>query len=171
MNNQPRGRGADLAQGCPEAVLAPHHDHCYVCGPANTASTGISFRQAGDAIEGHVVLDERHQGVPGLAHGGVIAAIMDEVAGTLLIAEGLRFVTVALEVQYLAPVVIGEALTAMAWLDSRVGRKSSVGTRLSCGDVALATARVVFVEVPAEHFAERGCGEAAALMFGTAGAR
>ena len=148
-------------------VLAPHHDHCYVCGPVNPASTGIRFRRAGDAVVGHVVLDERHQGVPGLAHGGVIAALMDEVAGTLLLAEGLRFVTAGLDVRYLSPVAIGETLTASAWLDSRVDRKSWVGARLSRGDEGLATARALFVEVPAEHFAERGCAEDAALLFGT----
>ncbi|MFG1793230.1 PaaI family thioesterase [Nocardia sp. NPDC049149] len=138
------------------ATLPPHHDHCYVCGPHNPASTGVSFRHIDDRLVGAVTLDQRHQGVPGLAHGGAIAALLDETAGSLLIQHGLRFVTARLDVEYVAPVHIGVPLTLTAHLDKQEGRKHTVLTELRDGDTLLAVGRALFVTVSPEHFSARG---------------
>jgi acyl-coenzyme A thioesterase PaaI-like protein len=148
------------------AALPAHHDYCYVCGPHNPAGTGVIFRRDGDRIVGEAQLDQRHQGVPGLAHGGVIAALVDDAAGAVLIGQGLRFVTARLDVEYLAPVVIGEPLDIAAWLDDRNGRKNTVITELRTGATLLATGRVLFVTVPIEHFTSRGVEPGAFPHFG-----
>jgi uncharacterized protein (TIGR00369 family) len=138
------------------AALPTHHDYCYICGPHNPAATGISFRRNANQIIGEVQLDHRHQGVPGLAHGGVIAALVDEAAGSLLIAQRLRFVTANLHVDYIAPAPTGRPLTITARLDHVHGRKHTVFTELHSGTTLLATGRVLFLTVPIDHFTSVG---------------
>jgi acyl-coenzyme A thioesterase PaaI-like protein len=104
--------------------------------------------------------------VPGLAHGGVIAALVDEAAGSLLIAQGLRFVTAHLDVEYIAPVPIGQRLTITARLDSRHGRKHTVITELHSGTTLLAIGRVLFLTVPIEHFTSLGVPQGTFPHFG-----
>ncbi|MFI6217972.1 PaaI family thioesterase [Nocardia brasiliensis] len=148
------------------AALAPHHDHCYVCGPRNPAATGITLRRNGDRIVGQVCLDQRHQGVPGLAHGGAIAALVDETAGALLISRGLRFVTANLDVDYHAPVPIGRPFTAAARLDHHDGRKYTVIAELRTDTTLLATGRVLFLTVETDHFTAHGVAPGAFPHFG-----
>lgn len=145
--------------------LDPHHDHCYVCGPANPGSTGVLFDADGDVLVGELVLDDRHQGVPGLAHGGAIAALLDEAAGSVLLRVGLRFVTARLDVEYLSPVIIGQPLTLRAWLGQVDGRRHHVTAELRAEDLA-ARASATFVTVSADHFRSRGVEEGALELFG-----
>ncbi|MEV2226667.1 hotdog domain-containing protein [Nocardia vinacea] len=44
-----------------------------------------------------------HQGAPGVAHSGVIAAILDEASGTVPTTVCFPAVTARLEVNYVAP--------------------------------------------------------------------
>ncbi len=148
------------------ADLSPHHDACYVCGPGNPAATGLSLRSAGGGIIGEVVLDVRHQGVPGLAHGGAIAALMDEVSGSLLIAAGLRFVTAQLDVTYVAPVAIGRPLVLRAWLAGSAGRKHTAKAELREGGLLLAEATGLFLTVSPDHFIAAGASSGGSSVFG-----
>jgi acyl-coenzyme A thioesterase PaaI-like protein len=156
----------------PEAAeLSPHHDACYVCGPGNPASTGLRLRSSGGGIIGELVLDDRHQGVPGLAHGGAIAALMDEVSGSVLIEAGHRFVTAQLDVTYLAPAAIGQPLVLRAWLDRSEGRKHTVKAELREAGLLLAQATGLFLTVPADHFTAVGASAGSAAVFGEGDAR
>jgi acyl-coenzyme A thioesterase PaaI-like protein len=151
----------------PDAVeLSPHHDACYVCGPGNPASTGLRLRPYGGGILGEVVLDDRHQGVPGLAHGGAIAALMDEVSGSVLIEAGLRFVTAQLDITYLAPVAIGHPLVLLAWLARSEGRKHTVKAELRDAGRLLACATGLFLTVSPEHFTAVGAAAGSVAVFG-----
>ena len=143
-------------EGDAGARLPSHHDYCYVCGPNNPAAADITLRRNTNQIIGEVELNRRHQGVPGLAHGGVIAALVDEAAGSLLIAQGLRFVTARLDVEYISPVPIGQPLTITASLDQSNGRKHTVITELRSGTTLLATGRALFITVPLDHFTSLG---------------
>jgi len=158
-----RGGAGDGDTG---AKLQPHHDYCYVCGPNNPAAADITLRCNTNQVIGEVKLDHRHQGVPGLAHGGVIAAIVDEIAGSLLIAHSLRFVTARLDVEYIAPVPIDQPLSLTAWLDQAHGRKHTVITEIRSGTVLLATGRALFITVPIDHFTSLGIPRGAFPHFG-----
>ena len=153
----------EKAGGC---VLRPHPAGCFVCGPDNPAATGIVLHTDADRVVGEVRLDDRHQGVPGVAHGGAIAAIVDEVAGSVMLIRGERFVTANLTIDFRAPVIIGQLLTTIAWLESRDGRKHFVAVELSVDDMAVGTAQALFVTVPEAHFSSLGTQQGAALLFG-----
>ena len=96
--------------------------------------------------------DERHQAGPGLAHGGLVAAALDEACG--LLATWYRFptVTARLFVRYRRPVPIGHELDVETWVVSSRGRRIRVEAALRAGAETLAEARAAFLHVPLEHF-------------------
>jgi acyl-coenzyme A thioesterase PaaI-like protein len=106
--------------------------------------------------------DERHQGGPGFAHGGMVAAALDEACG--LLATWYRFptVTARIFVRYRKPVEINMELLIRARLESERGRRVRVRGEIVDGDTVLAEARAAFIHVPLSHFLATPEGRAAA---------
>jgi acyl-coenzyme A thioesterase PaaI-like protein len=147
-----------------ELVIPPHHDPaCWGCG---SAPAGIQLPQP--AAEGRTeydawfAFDERHQAGPGLVHGGLVAAALDEACG--LLATWYRFpaVTARIFVRYRVPVPINTELLVRAWLVAERGRRLHVDGSLTDGSEILAEARAAFLHVPLKHFLATPEGRAAA---------
>lgn len=102
-----------------------------------------------------------HQAAPGLVHGGLVAAALDEACG--LLATWFRFpsVTARLAIRYLAPVHINQPLDISAELRRERGRRLDVHGELRDGDSLLAESEVSFIHVPLEHFLRTPEGRAA----------
>lgn len=145
---------APLPEG-PDGPMRAHDPMCFGCGPENAAGLHLRFERDGDVVRTPLTLPERHVGAPGLAHGGVVCAILDDVCGAVPMVLQARSVTAKLDVDFAAPVVLGRALVAEAWLVSFEGRKLRIASRLLEGDQVLATGRALFITVPREHFAPR----------------
>lgn len=102
---------------------------------------------------------EHHQGAPGIAHGGLLAAAFDEALGALNWLLQRPAVTARLETDFRRPVPVGEHL----YIDGRItgveGRKvytQAVG-RLGAPDgPEVLTAAALFVQVGLEHFQQNG---------------
>ena len=101
------------------------------------------------------------QGGPGIVHGGLVAAVLDEACG--LLATWYRFptVTARIFVRYRHPVPINTELLVRARVESSRGRRIRVRGELLDGDSPLAEARAAFVHVPLEHFLSTPEGRAA----------
>ena len=147
-----------------ERVVPPHHDPaCWGCG---NAPDGIRLPQPSaeslTEYEAWFAFDERHQAAPGLVHGGLVAAALDEACG--LLATWYRFptVTVRMFVRYRRPVSINTELLVRARLASERGRRLHVDAELTDGTDVLAEARAAFLHVPLEHFLGTPEGRAAA---------
>ena len=143
--------------------IPPHHDpSCWGCG-ANPDGIGLPVPEAEgqERYEASFSFDERHQGGPGLAHGGMVGAALDEACG--LLATWYRFptVTARIFVRYRKPVPINRELTVSARLTGVRGRRLHVDGALRDGDVVLAEARAAFLHVPLEHFLATPEGRAA----------
>jgi acyl-coenzyme A thioesterase PaaI-like protein len=145
-------------------VIPPHHDPaCWGCG---SAPAGIRLLQpASEGLteyEAWFSFDERHQAAPGLVHGGLVAAALDEACG--LLATWYRFpaVTARIFVRYRQPVAINTELLVRARLVSERGRRLHVDGELTDGSDVLAEARAAFLHVPLEHFLATPEGRAAA---------
>jgi len=140
--------------------MPAHYARCFGCGPHH--DTGLQLSMT--ALEGVAVrcsfdVADHHMGAPGLAHGGVLAAALDEALGSLLWLMAKPAVTGRLEVDYVKPVPVGHRLVIDARCTGVHGRKiyaEGVG-RLDSedGDVAVRGAGL-FVAVGFEHFAEHG---------------
>ena len=105
--------------------------------------------------------DERHQAAPGLVHGGLVSAALDEACG--LLATWYRFpsVTARIFVRYRRPVAINRELIVRAWVADTRGRRTHVDGRLLDEDEILAEGRAAFLHVPLEHFLATPEGRAA----------
>lgn len=55
-----------------------HSKNCFGCSPQNPIGLKVVFKVAGDGVVGEFTSNENHEGPPGLVHGGVLAAILDE---------------------------------------------------------------------------------------------
>ena len=147
-----------------EPVVPPHHDPaCWGCG---NAPDGIRLPQPSSErlteYEAWFAFDERHQAAPGLVHGGLVAAALDEACG--LLATWYRFptVTVRMFVRYRRPVSINTELLVRARLASERGRRLHVDAELTDGTDVITEARAAFLHVPLEHFLGTPEGRAAA---------
>jgi acyl-coenzyme A thioesterase PaaI-like protein len=141
-------------EGAAERV-PPHHDPaCFGCG-VNPIGLHLPLpaHEGVERYEAAFTFDERHQGGPGLAHGGLVSALLDEACG--LLATWARFptVTARIFVRYRQPVPINRELRVRAWLeDGAARRRIRVRGELADGARILAEARAAFLHVPFEHF-------------------
>jgi uncharacterized protein (TIGR00369 family) len=132
----------------------PHRDVCFGCGPANDSGLQIELRAGtGGEIVCEYRFPERFQGGPGVAHGGAISAVLDDVLGTVPLVNGIPAVTARLTVNFRRPVVIGHEVSITARLAGVDGRKitATCEMRDSLGRV-LADAEALLVAIEAGHF-------------------
>ncbi|GAB4083194.1 PaaI family thioesterase [Modestobacter muralis] len=143
--------------------LPPHHARCLGCGPENPHGHHLQVWREGDVVRARHVFDERHVGAPGIAHGGAVATVLDDLFGFLLYLIGDPAVTRHLEVGYRAPVMLGTSYLLEAGVQRREGRKLFVRAQgTNEGGAVVVEASALFVVVGLEHFS-RGGGDAATV--------
>jgi len=102
-------------------MLAPNPENlCFGCGGANDDGMKLTFVQDNERhkIIGRFVLGERYQGGGGMAHGGIIATLLDEAMGKVCRFREVRAVTAQLNVQYLKPVSVHDEIIVEGWEES-----------------------------------------------------
>ncbi|MCA1833282.1 MAG: PaaI family thioesterase [Actinomycetota bacterium] len=143
--------------------LPSHYHRCFGCGPDHPTGMHMEmYAGEGLSVHGSFLVTEHHQGAPGLAHGGVIAAAVDEAMGFLLWLIAHPAVTAHLEVDYRKPVPVGARLEleGEAFLVEERKIHARMTGRIN-GEVAV-DAKALFLKVNVEHFqphAERFGGE------------
>jgi uncharacterized protein (TIGR00369 family) len=132
----------------------PTSKNCFVCGRENPFGLHLDFYDtAPGETSAHVTLTERYQGYPGIVHGGIVAAMLDEVTGRVFMqTDPSRFmVTARLEIRYRKPVPVGEplALVGHALKDGGRVAQATGQIRDTAGNV-LAEAEAFYVTPPME---------------------
>ena len=123
-----------------------HHDLCFGCGQANLF--GLQLELHSDprgGVEGRFFVKQDHQGPPGFAHGGVLAAALDEAMALLLQAERIFAVTGRIEVDFLAPAPVGTFVSVRARVLETAARKVTLEADAERGEEPVARARATFV--------------------------
>jgi acyl-coenzyme A thioesterase PaaI-like protein len=135
------------------STVPPHAPTCMGCGPDAPSGYHLHPYRIDDRIIAEYTFGEGQAGAPGLAHGGAVAAICDDLLGHVLSSQRFAAVTRRLEVDYLKPVVLGEPHRLVAWEESEEGRKLWVRCEATGPDGGLRfTARGLFIRVGWEHF-------------------
>jgi acyl-coenzyme A thioesterase PaaI-like protein len=138
--------------------IPPHHDPaCWGCGNHPTGiKLPIPQREGATSYAASFSFDEHHQAAPGLVHGGLVGAALDEACG--LLATWYRFpsVTARFAIRFLQPVHINRPLTVSAKLEDERGRRLEISAGLKDGDELLADAKGSL-----EHFLRTPEGRAA----------
>ena len=136
-----------------DGALPPHYPTCLGCGPDAVQGFHLQVRREGDEVVADHVFEVRHSGAPGIAHGGAVATVVDDVLGFLLYLVQVAGVTRMLQVDYLQPVRTGERYEVRARVEERDGRKVWVSCSGRDSDgVEAFRARALFLAVPLEHF-------------------
>jgi acyl-coenzyme A thioesterase PaaI-like protein len=126
-----------------------HHELCFGCGQANLFGLQLELEPAsGGGVQGRFFVKQDHQGPPGFAHGGVLAAALDEAMALLLHGEGTLALTGRLEIDLLAPAPVGAFVEISARLEAVEEPKLRLTAQASGeGGERLASARGTFVRV------------------------
>lgn len=92
-----------------------------------------------------MVLDERFVGAPGMSHGGIVAAIFDQLLGHCVVMHDLGALTTELTVRYHAPVPLHREVVFTAGSLSVEGRLVRLTGACHRGEKLLAECQGVFV--------------------------
>jgi uncharacterized protein (TIGR00369 family) len=132
----------------------PNSNSCFVCGVENPFGLKMKFYNTGPGeVRAEYIVPRQFQGYPGVVHGGVLAAMLDEVAGRAVIEDGpTRFmVTAQLNIRYRKPVPLGTQLQLTGRVVKRQGKVATCLGEIRAADGALLVeAEVVVVDIPSE---------------------
>ncbi len=112
---------SDVRIGGKRLEIAPHN--CFACGTLNAHGLHLELHASEDVCWVELVLPERFEGWEGIAHGGIVCTLLDEVMAWALVDHDLWGVTARMSVEFRRPVPIGRPVRAE-------GRVVSVRRRL-----------------------------------------
>ena len=145
MTSEARLTGAVAGPGVAPFDLVPHN--CFACGSLNRHGLGLLLHVEPRRSWTELVLDDRFEGWAGMAHGGIISTILDEVMAWSLVGEDNWGVTARLSVDFRRPVPVGSRIRAdgeIATSRRRIVETTAKLIRLDDGEV-LATARGTYL--------------------------
>lgn len=122
---------------------------CFVCGTENPHGLGVAFYDDGATVWTELVAAEHHQGWPGVLHGGIVSALLDETIGRVAFLHDRWVQTARLELRFLRPAPLGERLIATGEMTRDLKRLMEMSGRLLTerGEL-LADAKGTFVRLP-----------------------
>jgi len=95
-------------------IKQPNSRHCFVCGLENPVGLKLRiYQREPGVIETTYTAPAHFQGYPGVLHGGIAAALLDEISGRVHMGDpsAPRFMfTAKMEVKYRKNVPIGKPL-------------------------------------------------------------
>jgi acyl-coenzyme A thioesterase PaaI-like protein len=144
------GRAQVLIEGRP-LRFAPHN--CFACGSLNVAGLQLVLHVEGETCWTELELAERFVGWEGIAHGGIVCTILDEVMAWALVGHDAWGLTARLAVEFKRPVPVGAHLRAEGRLTEARRRLLRTSARLldaTTGEV-LASAEALYVAAPPER--------------------
>lgn len=127
-------------------------DMCFVCGQKNEGGLRLHFQLIGsDRIRTEFAPTKRFQGFKDIVHGGIVAAVLDEVMVNVAYLRGIMAVTSKLEVRLRRPARISEKLIFEARIVKEGDRVVEVASQASREDgILVAEGKAVLMRVEGE---------------------
>ena len=143
------------AGGLPMGSAGSGFNDRAVAGAANPTSADIEAELGDDDADvvARVVLRRAFEGAPGRAHGGIVAAVFDDVTGFVIGKLREPAFTGELTVRYVKPVPIETPLEMRARLVDRERRKLFITAECRDGDEIVATCKAIYITVDPSRFA------------------
>lgn len=137
----------------------PNKEHfCFGCSPKNLIGLHLSFELDGDRVLCQWQPEANYQGFHQVLHGGILATLLDEIAGWVVQAVvGTAGVTSEMNVKYLKPVYVHDGpLQLEAAVAHKRGRLVDIEAKLSNAFGILCTqATVTYYLFPLEVAKEK----------------
>lgn len=133
----------------------PSYRHCFVCGVENPIGLKVKFFHDDRKVWTEFTPEDKHQGYPGILHGGILYTLLDETVGRAAFLRDMWVMTARMQVRYRHPVPIGSVLRVEGEVVRVRGRLMEACGRaiLPDGTVA-AEASGMFMELPPQMRAE-----------------
>jgi acyl-coenzyme A thioesterase PaaI-like protein len=106
-----------------EGGLFVSHDDRPVSGRSSPWGLDPEIRRIGNEVEATVTLRSAHEGAPGRSHGGIVAALFDDVYGFLLSIDRTPAFTGELSLRYVRGTPLHVPLACRVRVTGRDGRK------------------------------------------------
>ncbi len=138
----------------------PTSRSCFLCGRENPVGLKVRWendRAAGE-IRGTVSVADHFNGYPGVVHGGIVAALLDETAGRTVLMDGAfddLMVTLKLEVAYRRPTPTLTALTVVGRLLHRGASRAEAEAELRLPDGSVTARASVTLARPPKAVSSR----------------
>lgn len=134
--------------------VSPHA--CFACGELNQRGLHLVLHASGDSCWTELTLLPDFQGWEGIAHGGIVATILDEVMGWALAGADAWGFTARMTIEYRRPVPVGARVRGEGRLVERRRRLLTVTGRLLDAETGelFATADGTYVAAPAAQLEE-----------------
>ncbi len=138
-----------LVDGAPVEINA---HHCFACGTLNAHGLRLDLHLERGRAWTELRLDRRFEGWEGIAHGGIVATLLDEVMAWSLISSDAWGVTARMALDFRRPVAIGEPIRADGRLVEARRRLFRTEARLeTVAGLLLATATGTYLAAPPER--------------------
>ncbi len=102
--------------------LIKRYENCFVCGDKNQIGLRVDFFYEEGRAKAEFTPSLNHEGYADTLHGGLIAALLDEVMIKSILAEGIISLTTRLEVRFKRKARVGEKLFLEGWVEKKRGR-------------------------------------------------
>ncbi len=106
-------------------------DACFACGRQNTDGLKLPMVADNEGARFAYVIPEKYQGWHGIAHGGIVATLLDELMAWAVRPRGYSTVTAEMTVRYRKPVPVGREILGFGWITSEEGRLIYTRSRLT----------------------------------------
>jgi len=139
---------------------------CFICGLENPVGLHLHiYETEPGVVESSYTAPEHFQGYPGVLHGGIVGAIIDEMSGRAHMGSdplAPRFMfTAKLEVKYRKNVPVGKALKVIGKAGKSRGKSAEAWAGIyeaESGEL-LAEGNVLLINVPDDQFDLSRLGE------------
>ena len=133
----------------------PNSQMCFICGLENPIGLKLFFYEHADgSVSARFTPRAEHQGFPGVVHGGIVSAMLDEAMARASMTGGREqwMMTAKLELRFHKPVPVGAPLTVVGRVErmSRIGMTARSEVLLADGTLA-AEANGLFTTLPPEQ--------------------
>ena len=131
--------------------FAPHN--CFACGSLNAQGMQLELHVEPGRCWTELALEPRLEGWEGIAHGGILVTILDDVMAWALVGEDNWGLTARRSVDFKRPAQVGQPLRADGWI-TRTRRRlvETAGQVVDAESGALlATATAVYVAAGEER--------------------
>ena len=157
--SRPTAADAAMLAKVEQAQSSPWNEQIGMCigcvnGPGRCRIGIVREWQDGSALRGIAVLNQQHEGGPDVAHGGVVAALLDEIMGHVPWSRGHFSVTKTLSVAFKRPVPLHRQLGLEAHVHSVEDGRWSIRGEISLLEtgVVLAEGEGLWVERSIAHY-------------------
>lgn len=148
LDELPKGRPFQrFVKGIPEDNPNRALPFSPVTGEYSAVSMPMKLSVEGNKIVGIGVFNEVYEGPNGCIHGGMVAAIYDEILALANVVSDVAGPTVSLHVDYKAPTPLHRELRFEGWTESNEGRRTITRGRCLLDGKVISEAEGVFIRL------------------------